>query len=135
LTKSKHPSALYLSILAGKIERNLLAPDEAKQIADLFRRIADGESFDEIFGVHRLARRPNLGKTEHYVQQIHGLTSDFYSHKEKKFISGLSIKNAIESVAEACNVSINSVKRAYYSKSGRKYFLEITAALNKQQMD
>jgi len=135
MSKSLHPRALDLKILAGKIERNLLAPDEAKEIANIFRLVAAGENFDEILGVARLANRPDAGKTDHYVEQVYGLTTPFYSWKNKQAVPGMAVTKAIEVVADACNVSISTVKSAYYSKSGRQHLSKIKAALDNQLMD
>lgn len=135
MSKSLHPRALDLKILAGKIERNLLTPDEAKEIANIFRRVAEGENFDEILGVSRLANRPNTDKTEHYVEQVYGLTIPTYSWKNKEAFPGMNVTEAIKEVADACNVSISTVKSAYYSKDGRQHLTKIKAALNNQILD
>jgi len=132
MSKSLHPRALHLKILAGKIERNLLAPDEAKEIADIFRRVAIGENFDEILGITRSANRPDAGKTDHYVEQVYGLTTPTYSWKNKKTVLGMTVTKAIEVVAQACNVSISTVKSAYYSKDGRQHLKKVKAALDNQ---
>ena len=135
MSKSLHPRALDLKILAGKIERNLLAPDEAKEIADIFRRVAAGENFDEILGVTRFANRPNEGRTDHYVEQVYGLTTPTYSWENKETVSGMTVTKAIEAVAQACNVSISTVKSAYYSEDGRQHLKKIKAALENQSLN
>ena len=135
MSKSLHPRALDLKIVAGKIERNLLTPDEAKEIANIFRRVAAGENFDEILGVTRLANRPDSGKTDHYVEQVYGLTTPTYSWENKANIPGVTVTKAIEEVAAACNVSISTVKTAYYSKDGRQHLKKIKATLDNQLMD
>ena len=135
MSKSLHPRALELKILARKIEQNLLAPDEAKVIADIFRRVAAGEVFDEILGVARLASRPDAGKTDHYVEQVYGLTTPIYSWRNKEKVPGMAVTKAIEVVAKACNVSISTVKTAYYSKSGRQHLKMIKATLENQLTD
>jgi hypothetical protein len=132
MSKSLHPRALLLKIIAGKIERNLLTPSEAKEIADIFRRVAAGENFDEILRVARLANRPNTDKTEHYVEQVYGLTIPTYSWKNKETVPGMNVTEAIKEVADACNVSIFTVKSAYYSKEGRQHLTKIKAVLDNQ---
>jgi hypothetical protein len=135
MSKSLHPRALDLKILAGKIERNLLSPDEAKEIANIFRRVAAGENFDEILGVTRFANRPNAGKTDHYVEQVYGLTTPTYSWENKEPVPGMTVTDAIKEVAAACNVSIFTVKSAYYSKDGRQHLKKIKVTLDNQLMD
>lgn len=124
MAKTPHPLALTLRIWAGKLERNLLTPSEGHSIATLLRRIAAGESLDEILGVIRPANRPLKDATHHYVEQVYGLMQPTYDGKP-----GMSTTNAIREVALACNVSIATVKTAYYSKAGRSHREEITKAL------
>ena len=135
MSKSLHTRALDLRILARKIERNLLSPDEAKMIAAIFRRLAAGENFDEILGVTRFPNRPNEGRTDHYVEQVYGLTTPTYSWENKETVKGMAVTKAIEVVAQACNVSISTVKSAYYSEDGRQYLKKIKAALDNQILD
>lgn len=124
MSKSHHPRALDLRIWAGKLERNLLDPKEAQYIATLLRRVAQGESFDEVLGVKREAHRPNENTTHYYVEQIHGLMQPSYDGKR-----GLSVTEAIRMTAEGSGKSIATVKSAFYSDDGCKHLQAVEAAL------
>ena len=124
MAKTHHPFTLTLRIWAGKLERNLLTPPEAQSIATLLRRIASGDSLDEILGVARAANRPNKKTTHHYVEQVYGLMQPTYNGK-----SGLSVTDAIREVASACNVSFSTVKTAFYSEAGQSDLAEFKKAL------
>jgi hypothetical protein len=124
VAKTTHPLALTLRVWAGKLERNLLTASEADSIATLLRRIAAGESLDEIFGVRRAANRPNKDATHHYVEQVYGMTLPTYDGKP-----GVTVTDAISQVALASNVSFATVKTAYYSKDGRSHREQIIEAL------
>jgi hypothetical protein len=49
---------MLLRVLAGKLECDLLTDDETASLADFLRRLAAGETVDEIFGIWRPANRP-----------------------------------------------------------------------------
>jgi hypothetical protein len=124
MSKGPHPRALDLQIWAGKLERNLLAPEEAQYIAMLLRRLAAGESLDEVLGAKREAHRPNQNATRHYVEQIHGLMQSSYDGKP-----GLSVTEAIRKMAEVSGKSVDTVRTAFYSEAGRVHLLAVKAAL------
>ena len=124
MAKSPHPLALSLRNLASKIERNLLAPSEALALATLLRRIAAGESFDEILGVKRAASRPRKNTPAYYVEQVYWRTQPTFDGKP-----GVTVTSAIDAVAKACHVSVDTVSAAFYSPAGRAYLAEIEAAL------
>lgn len=124
MTKTSHPLSLTLRVWAGKLERKVLTPAETKQIATLLRRIAAGESLDEVLGVTRAANRPNKDATHHYVEQVYGTTLPTYDGKPC-----MTVSNAIKEVASACNVSIDTVRTAYYSKAGKLHRQEVIEAL------
>jgi hypothetical protein len=127
MSKSLHPWALTLRVWASKIERNLLTAEEAKTISKLLRDVAAGEDFDEAIGVKRSANRPHMDMTKYYVEQVYGLTQSVFNPIDQQEIIGMPVSKAIGAVAQACNVSPNTVKTAYYSKEGRQHFNEIKA--------
>ena len=129
MSKALHPYHLTLRIWASKIERHLLRQDEAKAIAKILRTVAAGNSFDLAIGVKRTASRPKSDKTRYYVEQVHGLTQSVFIHKDKIFISGLTVAESISTVAKACSVSMSTVKTAYYSNEGRQCLEDLKAAL------
>jgi hypothetical protein len=112
--KSKHPNFLTLRVWASKIERDLLAPDEKRTIAEIFRRIADGDDPTKIFG-KTPAHRPNKATTELYVAQIRALTEPTWDGKP-----GLGVDAAIQQVAGTFFVTVGAVKSAYYSPRGKQ---------------
>jgi len=115
LSKSRHPQFLILRILASKIEYGLLTSDEAQVIASILRRIAEGESADDLFG-RRPTNRPKKHQTLYYVDQVFGLTQpSFNGHP------GLKVGDAIHQVASRANVSPDTVREAIYSKEGRGF--------------
>jgi hypothetical protein len=124
MSKSPHPRALDLRIWAGKLERNLLDPEESRYIATLLRRVAGGESFDEVLGVKRVAHRPSRNTIQHYVEQVYGLSQPLYDGKP-----GMSVEAAIKEVAQRVKVDFETVKQAYYSKAGRTHLRSIKEAL------
>ena len=114
MSKSRHPQFLTLRVLASKIEHGLLTNDEAQSIASILRRIAEGESADDLFG-GRPTNRPKKHQTLYYVDQVFGLTQpSFNGHP------GLKVGDAIHQVASNANVSPDTVKTALYSKAGRE---------------
>jgi hypothetical protein len=129
MTKGLHPRTLTLRVWASKIERNLLSPEESQTIAEVLRRVAGGEDFDAAIGVRRTANRPVTDRTEHYVEQVHGLMQPVFSPREQQLLPGASVIDAIAEVANACHVSISTVKTAYYSAAGRQYLDELNARL------
>jgi len=124
MSKSLHPRALDLRIWASKLERNLLDPEESHYIATLLRRVAGGESLDEVLGVKRDAHRPNQNAAHHYVEQIHGLMQPLYDGRP-----GMSVTEAIRTVANECSKSVATVKTAYYSEAGQAHLQAVEAAL------
>jgi len=124
LSKSRHPQFLILRILASKIEHGLLTSDEAQVIASIFRRIAEGERADDLFG-GRPTNRPVKHQTLYYVDQVFGLTQ--LSHNG---LPGLKVKDAIQQVASRANVSPDTVKAAIYSKHGREFWKSYKFAEN-----
>ena len=122
--KSPHPSWLLLRIWASKLERGLLTQNEISYIANFLRRIAKGESTEDILGVERKPNRPNNASTEHYVWQVHGLTERCWDGTP-----GLKIGEAIAKVAASCHVQSDTVKKAYYSQEGQSILAQIKAAL------
>lgn len=124
MAKSLHPRWLTLRVLASKLERGLLTPEEARATATLLRRIAAGDSIDDILGAKRAANRPHEDRTHHYVEQVYGLTQPTYDGKP-----GMTVTAAIDEVASTCNISISTVKTAYYSEAGRAYLEVIKDAL------
>lgn len=129
MTKSLHPLYLKLRFWAAKIESNLLNPGEAKEIAEVFRRVAAGEEFDEVLGVKRVANRPRQGKRELYVEQIFFLTQSVFNYRDQTESKGMQVNEAIATVADAFDVSPDSVKAAYYSKEGKNHLAHIQATL------
>ncbi len=129
MTKGLHPLAMTLRALASKVERNLLTPKEAQSLAALLRRVADGEDFDAVMGVRRMANRPVTDITKYYVVQVHRLTQQVFSPKEQKLLPGMPVTEAIAEVAKACHVSKSTVKTAYYSRAGLQHREELKALL------
>ena len=123
MTKSYHPLYLELNILALKLERGLLSADELAKLSVVLRRLAKGETFDQIVGLNRNPNRPNLGKTELYIEQVYGLTRSTWNGK-----AGLKVTEAIREVAKKLNVSDTTVKTAYYSETGRAFRKKVVEA-------
>lgn len=115
MAKSIHPQYLTLRVLASKLELGLLTKDETQIIASIFRRIAEGESAEDLFG-GRPSNRPKKHQTLYFVDQVLGLTQANFDGTP-----GLKVSEAINQVAAAANVSPDSVKTAYYSKLGRSF--------------
>lgn len=124
MAKTLHPLALDLRVLASKLERNLLSLSEAHLIATLLRRIAAGESLDDVLGAKRAANRPHKDATHHYVEQVYGMMQPTFNG-----LPGMTVTEAIREVAKACNVSTATVKTGYYSKAGRSHLAEVIKAL------
>jgi hypothetical protein len=127
--KSKHPNFLNLRVWASKIERDLLAPDEKRTIAEIFRRIADGDDPTETFG-KTPAHRPNKATTELYVAQIHALTEPTWDGKP-----GVGVDAAIQQVADAFFVTVGAVKSAYYSPRGKEIKAQLRNPLEDSAQD
>lgn len=124
MSKGPHPRALDLRIWAGKMERNLLDPDEAKCIAMLLRRVAQGESFDAALVVKREAHRPDQNTVHHYVEQIYFLMQPSYNGTP-----GMSVTEAIRETAAVCGRSVETVRTVFYSAKGRAHLQAVEAAL------
>lgn len=120
MTKARHPYRLRLRVLAGKLELGLLSPEEASVLAGIIRGLAEGEVFDEIVGSKRPAERPSRDTTELYVEQVFGLTQPTFDGKP-----GMRVGEAIAAVADALNLSRDTVNTAYYSKPGREHLLRV----------
>lgn len=116
MTKARHPYFLRLRVLAGKLELGLLSPDETGVLAEIIRRLAGGETLDEIFGIKRYANRPIRNTTEHFVEQVFGLIELNQGQTQK-----MKVGDAITLVAAEAKVSDETVKAAYYSKPGREH--------------
>jgi hypothetical protein len=119
-TPNKPAWSIVLNVWAGKIERNLLTEVEAKTIASLFRRVANGEDASEVFRTKRPANRPLLDKTAEYVNAVYQTTSPFFNLKTGQEEKGLRVGAAIKSVAKEFNVSEETVHSAYYSTHGKE---------------
>lgn len=128
MAKLRPQKNLSLHILAAKLECGVLSEEERIYLSRLLKRLANGEQLNDIIGLKNIAHRPNLSKTEQYVQEIYNLTQDNFK------ALGLKTTEAIEVVARAHNVSSNSVSVAYYSKKGRE-FLELIKNININNSD
>ena len=115
----RHLDYLLLRILAGKVERNLLTPDEGRAIATILRCIADGESLDTIFG-KRYANRPFENKTARYVEQIYLLLQPTFDGQP-----GLTVEKAIEEVAKQNQITTETLKSKYYSQAGVMHLAKV----------
>jgi len=124
VSKSHHPQFLTLRVLATKIEHGLLTSDEAQVIASILRRIAEGESADDLFG-GRPTNRPMKHQTLYYVDQVFRLTQ-----RSHNGLPGLKVADAIQEVASSANVSPDTVKAAIYSKQGREFWKSYKFAEN-----
>jgi hypothetical protein len=118
-TSSKPAQSLLLNVWAGKLERNLLTEAEAKTIADLLRRVANGEDASEVFCSKRPSHRPLSYKTAEYVNSVHQMTSPFFNSKTGQEEKGQLVGAAIKAVAKESNVSEDTVHTAYYSTQGK----------------
>jgi len=124
MAKSYHPNYLTLRVVASKLELGLLDADESKLIASILRRIAEGESADDLFGA-RPIHRPMKHQTLYYVVQVVGLTQPSW-----KDGSCLKVDDAIKQVALEAHVSHDTVKAAIYSKHGRVLWKSLKSAGN-----
>ncbi len=120
MTKARHPYFLRLRVLAGKLELGLLSPEEAGVLAQIIRGLAEGEPLDDVLGVKRYANRPIRNTTEHYVEQVFGLTQPTFDGEP-----GMKISEAMEIVARGSKVSVGTVKSAYYSEPGKQHLMRV----------
>ena len=114
MAKSSYPLKYQLRVLASKIERDLLNREEKKALALLFRRIAEGENFDEILGVKRSARRPKNDVIDHRVYEV-----EMMRLPKNQGGDGLNRKEAIEKVALFHSVAISTVESDLKSERGK----------------
>lgn len=105
MAKSSYPLKYQLRVLASKIERDLLDHEEKKALALLFRRIAEGENFDEIFGVKRSANRPKGDAIEHRVYEV-----EMMRLPKNQGGDGLNKRDAIKEVAMLRSVAVSTIE-------------------------
>jgi hypothetical protein len=109
-----YPLRLPLRVLAAKIERDLLSAEEKAGLAKLFRRLADGEKFDEIMGVKNAANRP---KTDMIEQRVYDV--EIMRLPVKQGGEGLAKCEAIARVADLYHVSVNTIDSDLKSERGK----------------
>ena len=106
--KTPHPFTLKLNILASKIERNLLAPDEAAAVAKALRDLANGGSFEESLGVKRPSGRPSKNIDKQLAAEVtYLMLPENLGGKE------LGVIEASKEVAVRHNLSLDRARKAY----------------------
>jgi hypothetical protein len=113
------PIRLTLRAWAAKLEEGTLSPDDVSSLAELIRRLADGESIDHVFGIRRPAYRPVKPDRQPRMMEMAQLTLP-----EQWGGSGLGVSEALKIMAERYNVKPTTMKRQYYSEEGQKARLE-----------
>ena len=113
------PIRLTLRAWAAKLEEGTLSPDDVSSLAELIRRLADGESIDHILGIRRPAHRPVKPDRQPRMMEMAQLTLP-----EQWGGSGLGVSEAQKIMAERYNVKPTTMKRQYYSPEGQKARLE-----------
>lgn len=113
--KSKpYPLRLPLRVIAAKIERDLLSAEEKAGLAKLFRRLAEGEKFDEIMGVKNAANRPKTDTIEQRVYDVEIMRLPLKQGGE-----GLTKREAIKKAADSHHVSISTIESDLKSERGK----------------
>ena len=109
-----HPLKFPLRVIAAKIERDLLSPEEKFALAKLFRRLAEGEKFDQIMGVKNAANRPQTDVIERRVYDV-----EIMRLPVKQGGEGLTKREAIARAADLYHVSVNTIDSDLKSERGK----------------
>ncbi len=104
---------LTLKSYASKLEAGTLPPDETAKVVDLIRRLAKGESLDDIFQIWRPANRPLDPNKEERMWEMADLTLP-------KLLggAGLGVDQALKLTAERYGRKVSTLRRQYYSSEG-----------------
>jgi hypothetical protein len=109
-----HPLRLQLNILASKIERDLLSAEEKAGLVKIFRRLAEGETFDQIMGVKNAANRPQTDVIEKRVYDV-----EIMCLPVKRGGEGLTKSEAIAKVADLHHVAVSTIESDLKSQRGK----------------
>lgn len=113
---------LLLRVWAGKLERNLLDLGEIAELALLLRRLARGETFDQIAGIRRCKGRPSDPALEQRLRDMANMRLPVSLGGD-----GLSYSETMRIAATRYRKSQATVKRDYNSTFGRKLRAEALA--------
>jgi len=103
--KHAHPLRYQLRVVAGKLETGSLTPKEITGLAKVLRKLADGESLDDIFEVKSPAHRPASANIDQRLYDVELLRLD-----KKHGGGGLKKAEAIAEVAKRHFVSTQTIE-------------------------
>ena len=106
---------ILLRVWANKLERNLLGADEVVPLANLLRRIAAGETVDEVFGVRRPAQRPCSPQRLDRLLEMSRMRLPCELGGE-----GMSYGQMVSEAAKRFNKSEDTIIRDYKSREGKR---------------
>jgi hypothetical protein len=111
------PQAIRLTLnsLAGKLDAGVLAPDDKDELVRFIRKIAAGQSVDEIFSIWRPANRPKDPACEQRMRELADLTLPVLLGGE-----GKPVDEAVAIIAGRYNRKPSTIKRQYHSPEGQK---------------
>jgi hypothetical protein len=116
------PIYVLLRVWAGKIEGDLLSPEDRAEIAKLLRGLASGQTVDDVFGVWRPANRPPDHAREQRLYDMAWMRLAVELGGE-----GLSYPKTIKLTAERYGKSVETIARDYKSPQGREIRKEVLA--------
>jgi hypothetical protein len=110
-----HPCRMDLRILASLLENGHASAEHIKSIAEMLRRIGDGEDIDSILGVKRKPYRPQSYRLEKIVWDVMS-----YRYPFDERTKSLKLNDAIDAVAEIHKITAETVREYYKSKRGKE---------------
>ena len=114
-TKNLHPLKMKLRILASRLELGFATKEEIRSIAEMLRRVGDGELMDSILGVNRPPHRPQTHKLEQIVWDVMAYRFPFDGRQ-----TALTKIKAITEVASIYKVEEQTIHDYYKSERGKK---------------
>jgi hypothetical protein len=107
LPKTPHPSRLRLRLLAHYLKMNNLTQEERLSLAIAIEKVAEGESFEDAFGITRPSGRPQNPMQETWAFEV-----AINMLPKERGGEDLKIGKAIEQVATSHNISTDAIRKA-----------------------
>ena len=121
MSKSLPPRIrMLMRVWATKLEQNLLDKAEVVSIATVLRRLAEGETVDDIFGIWRPASRPQDPALEQRLYEMAVMRLPVKLGGE-----GMSYRDTIAQTADRYGRSSDTIRRDYNSVRGREVRAEV----------
>jgi hypothetical protein len=113
---------MLLRVWAGKLQGNLLDAGEVASVATLLRKLANGETVEDVFGIWRPANRPLDPALEQRLHEMAVMRLPVELGGE-----GMSYAATIAEVAGRYGKSVETIKADYKSYRGKQVRAEVEA--------